>query len=197
MSRTSFHEASGLLSGLGIQCCPELWCSLKKQLGSCVAVAMVQAGCYSSNSTPSLGTFTCCRCGPKKKKKKKDFLNCSMRTTHILNMDGHIAGFPQSVCTVLTLSSTLLPTERNFCSINCLKALRTPHSEEKEKNENQLISYPVKHLEVHYVLCVLRIYPQIILPGGKLCLWESWFCCAWKLLLEILLLRSQIIWSNI
>ena len=36
------------------------------RLGSCIVVAVVQAGCFSSNSTPSLGTSICCRCGPKK-----------------------------------------------------------------------------------------------------------------------------------
>ena len=35
------------------------------QLRSCVTVAVVQAGSCSSESTPSLGTSTCCRCGPK------------------------------------------------------------------------------------------------------------------------------------
>ena len=35
-----------------------------------VAVAVVVAGSCSSNSSPSLGTFICHKCGPKKKKKK-------------------------------------------------------------------------------------------------------------------------------
>ena len=42
------------------------------QLGTCVAVAVVEAGSYSSHSTPSLGTSICHGCGPKKKKKKKN-----------------------------------------------------------------------------------------------------------------------------
>ena len=41
------------------------------QLGSGVAVALAQAGSYSSDLTPNPGTFTCCKCGPKKPKKKK------------------------------------------------------------------------------------------------------------------------------
>ena len=41
------------------------------QLGSGIAVAMMQAGGYSSNSTPSLGTM-CRECGPKKTKKEKE-----------------------------------------------------------------------------------------------------------------------------
>ena len=37
--------------------------------GSCAAVALVYAGSYSSNSTPSLGTSICRRSGPRKGKK--------------------------------------------------------------------------------------------------------------------------------
>ena len=37
-------------------------------LGSVMAVAVVEAGSCSSDSTPHLGTFACCTCGPKKKK---------------------------------------------------------------------------------------------------------------------------------
>ena len=40
------------------------------QLGSCVAVAVVEASSYSSHWTPSLGTSICHMCGPKKTKKK-------------------------------------------------------------------------------------------------------------------------------
>ena len=46
------------------------WCRLKKQLGSCIAMAVVQAGSYSSDSTLSLGSTLCCKCSPKKAKKK-------------------------------------------------------------------------------------------------------------------------------
>ena len=50
------------------------------QLGSHVAVALAEAGGYSSDLTPSLGTSICCRCGPRKGKKtnkqtKKTFLS--------------------------------------------------------------------------------------------------------------------------
>ena len=55
-----------LLSGLKIWHCHELWCRLQLRLRSCIAVAVVQAGSYSSDLTPSLGTSICCRCGPKK-----------------------------------------------------------------------------------------------------------------------------------
>ena len=46
-------------------------CGVGCRHGSGVAVAMVQAGSYSSDLTPSLGTYICHRCGLKKKKKKK------------------------------------------------------------------------------------------------------------------------------
>ena len=59
-----------LLSGLRIWHCCELWCRSKKQLGSGVAVVVVQASSCSSGQTPSLGTSICCRCGPKKQKNK-------------------------------------------------------------------------------------------------------------------------------
>ena len=66
------------LRGLRIQRCHELWCRLQIQLGSAVAVAVVETGIYSSDLTPSLGISMCHKCGPKKtkkkKKKKKDFL---------------------------------------------------------------------------------------------------------------------------
>ena len=65
---TSIHEDEGLipglLSGLRIWRCCELW----GRLQTCIAVAVVQAGSYSSDSTPSLGTSTCRGCGPKKKR---------------------------------------------------------------------------------------------------------------------------------
>ena len=44
------------LSGLTIRHCRELWCRSQMWLGSHVAVAVVQAGSYSSSLTPSLGT---------------------------------------------------------------------------------------------------------------------------------------------
>ena len=57
------------------------WGVACRQLGSriavAVAVAMVQASSCSSNSTPSLGTSVCHRCGPKKEKggKKVELFN--------------------------------------------------------------------------------------------------------------------------
>ena len=40
------------------------------RLGSCVAVAVVQAGSCSSDWTPCLGTSICLQCGPKKEENK-------------------------------------------------------------------------------------------------------------------------------
>ena len=57
------------LSGLRILHCHELWCRSQVQLGSGVAVAVAQAGDYSSDSAPSLGTCMCQGCGPEKTKK--------------------------------------------------------------------------------------------------------------------------------
>ena len=56
------------LSGLRIWCCHKLWCRSQTWLGSGVAAA--KASSYSFGLTSSLGTSICCRCGPKKKKKK-------------------------------------------------------------------------------------------------------------------------------
>ena len=56
----------------GIQHCCELWCRLQRQLGSGVAVAVVQASGYSSDSTSSLlGTSIYQGCSPRKKEKEK------------------------------------------------------------------------------------------------------------------------------
>ena len=60
-----------LLSGLRIWCCHELRHRSQTRLRSGVAVAVAQASSYSSDSTPSLGTSICHKCGPKKKKERK------------------------------------------------------------------------------------------------------------------------------
>ena len=51
--------------------CRELWRRLQRQLRSAVAVAVVQARSFGSNSTPSLGTSICRGYSPKKTPKKK------------------------------------------------------------------------------------------------------------------------------
>ena len=64
------------LGGSGIWHCCELWYRWQTRLGSRVAVAVQQLLCLwsscSSNSTPSLGTSICSRCGPKKQKERKE-----------------------------------------------------------------------------------------------------------------------------
>ena len=68
--RTQFLSLASL-SGLRIQHCRELWCSLQTWLRSYVAVAVASASGCSSGLTPSLGTSICCWCSPKKTKKEK------------------------------------------------------------------------------------------------------------------------------
>ena len=70
MNPSRDHKVADSLSGLSIQCCSELWHMSQTQLRSGIAVAMVQAGSYSSNQTPSLGTSICCRCSPKQTKRR-------------------------------------------------------------------------------------------------------------------------------
>ena len=53
-----------------------LWCRSQTRLRSGFAVAVVQAGSYSSNSTLSLGTSICYGCSPEKKERKKIFKMC-------------------------------------------------------------------------------------------------------------------------
>ena len=59
-------------SGLRIWRCCQLWCRLQTRLGSDMAVAVVQASGYHSDSMPSLRTSMCLRCGPKKTKSKEN-----------------------------------------------------------------------------------------------------------------------------
>ena len=62
MNPTSIHDNGGSIPGLA-------QCRSQMRLRSHVAVAVAQAGGYSSDSTPSLGTSICCRSNPRKGKK--------------------------------------------------------------------------------------------------------------------------------
>ena len=64
-------QSLALLHGLRIRHCYELQYRSQTQLRSGVSVAVVQAGSYSSDLTPSLETSICCRCGQNTDKKKK------------------------------------------------------------------------------------------------------------------------------
>ena len=71
------------LSGRSQHCC-ELWYRLQMGLGSCIAVAVVQAGRYSSDSTlawdPPYTTSMALKRPKKKKKKKKSQSLCVQPT---------------------------------------------------------------------------------------------------------------------
>ena len=87
MNPTSIHEDQYPLasfSGLRMWHCPELWCWLQIWLRSGIAVAVVQAGDFSSYSIPNLGTSICCKCGPKKTKDKKKWSLNSMQAFIVL-----------------------------------------------------------------------------------------------------------------
>ena len=59
------------LRGLRIWRCRELWCRSQTWPGSHAVVAVMQAGSYSSDWTPSLGNSMCHGWGPKNKKGQK------------------------------------------------------------------------------------------------------------------------------
>ena len=61
-------QSMAALSGLRIWCCCKLRHKSQIQLGSYLAVAVVEASTCSSHSIPRQGTSICHRCGPKKKK---------------------------------------------------------------------------------------------------------------------------------
>ena len=103
-----------LLSGLSIRHCRELWCRLQTWLRSGITVAVVQAGSYSSDSTPSLGTSICHGCGPKKERKEKfhhwKILLLKAIRPRVRGSKKHIAWG-----SVITLSGIFFQSIFNFC----------------------------------------------------------------------------------
>ena len=79
------------LSGLRIQPLHELWW-LQTWLGSQVAVAVAQASSCSSDLTPSLGIYTCCRCGPKKTGQKTKRKRKRIGVSTVVQQDWHHLG---------------------------------------------------------------------------------------------------------
>ena len=86
---TSIHEDTDSIPGLGglrIWHCRGLWCWSQMWLGSHIAVAVAQAGRYSCDSTPSLGTSICRGCGPKKAGKKPVLRHCLFHSYSLMNV---------------------------------------------------------------------------------------------------------------
>ena len=112
--------------------CHELWCRLQMRLGSCVAVAMVQAGSCSSDWTPSLGTFI----HLKKKKKKKKERNevcptpCKGPATQQVFNKCYLTSGPCSACNLMAFhSEASLSLDRQYCPAHWqLTPCFLPHS---------------------------------------------------------------------
>ena len=74
------------------------------QLGSRAAVALVQAGGYSSNQAPSLGTSICRRSGPRKGRKKDKQSQILQSNVFVLLRLGLELSFPNSQFRLLSPS---------------------------------------------------------------------------------------------
>ena len=73
-----------LLSGLRIRLCRELWCRLQTRLGSHIAVALAQAGSYSSDSTLAWEPPYAVGVALEKAEKKKKRILAHIHTSRIL-----------------------------------------------------------------------------------------------------------------
>ena len=129
-------------NGLRIRHCCELQHRLQMLLGTGIAVAVMQAVCYSSDSTPSLGSSICHGCGLKKTKKKK--ILCLVKLTqqtlirHLLIRSSNVKIIIIIILIYLTAQSTLLHNFSFFFN---------PHS----NSRGQLQRYICLHVSHIYV----------------------------------------------
>ena len=89
---TTLHEDAGEIPGLTQrvrdQAMLQLWRRLAMWLSFAIAVSVAQAGSCGSNSTPSLGTSICHRCGPIKNKQSNNnnngnYNNCTSESSYL------------------------------------------------------------------------------------------------------------------
>ena len=107
---TRNHEVVGSIPGLA-QWAKELWCRWQTWLGSCVAVAVVQAGGCSSHQTLSLGTSICCRCDPRKGKKTQTHTEKKLK--YLMFMAVVVIQTPPSLCPTLYPHGFTCPPNRS------------------------------------------------------------------------------------
>ena len=166
------------LSRLRIQCCHELWCRSQMWFGSHVAVAVVQAGSYSSNSIPSLGTSICLRYGPKNTEKKKKCL------THLQSSTGIYLHIIMVLClNVMILHSFLqdsnLPISHLLASITELLAVTYLSSSTFDVQNKvigkQLIHFRQKRGSLLFSgnFCIILLFYFFSFPRPYLLLWGS------------------------
>ena len=89
---------------------------LQRRLGSSVAVALVQAGGYSSDSTPNLGISICRRYGPKKTKDKN-----KINKLQLVKTGGSFLSMFPSVTFALSLDASrdVMSIQGNHLKVGC------------------------------------------------------------------------------
>ena len=106
-TRTWFRSLA-LLSELRIQHCRELWSKLQTRFG--FGVAMVWAGSYSSDSTPSVGTSISCGCSTKEKTVKE-------KTVKAVRLKKDIMGVSIAAQQLMTLTIIMRKQVRSLASL--------------------------------------------------------------------------------
>ena len=121
---TRIHEDAGMwvpslasLSGLRIRRCHELQCRSQTQLRSHIAVAVVQASSYSSDSTPSLGTSICLGCGPKKQSINQSTVKKKKKTHLHLDLFSKRSSAANLCCLPSGMSYSYLPFQLQICRL--------------------------------------------------------------------------------